>query len=138
MRRIMFVSSGTLKYFHGPDRWLILEVDPEIVRYYRYFIPKSICLNIQKYQPHISVVRKESPIHMEHWGKYEGLDIYFEYSNIIRWGTIYYWLDAYSDRLTEIRLELGLQRTTALSRPPDGRECFHITLGNVKGVRNEK
>lgn len=135
----LYESTGIIRYFNDPNAdpfrcKMIVEVDPEIVRFYRSLIPKSIRTNKQMYDPHISVIRKERDFKRELWGKYEGQEVVFQYSNIVRWGTVYYWLDAYSETLRQIRLELGLQPTTALNRPPDGKECYHITLGNIKGL----
>jgi hypothetical protein len=126
-----YESTGILCYSDNPYK-LVAKIDPDIVDFYRSLIPKSISLNKQAYDPHISIVRKEIPINLQFWGKYEGQAVLFRYSNIVRHGTIYYWLDVYSDKLVRIRLELGLEETTALSRPPDGKRCFHCTIGNLK------
>jgi hypothetical protein len=130
---ILFESVGTLRYSVGTTYKLIVEVDPEIVRYYRSLIPPWIKTNPQMYAPHISVVRKEIPPVLDFWGKYEGQKLSFHYSNIVYNGTVYWWLNAYSKRLEEIRVELGLPVSTQYTRPPgDYVKCFHITLGNQK------
>jgi hypothetical protein len=130
----MHTSTGILRYSENPYK-LIVEVDPEIVRYYRALVPKWISLNRQKHAAHISVVRKEIPVNLQFWRKYEGQKIDFMYDGVVCWGKVYYWLCAYSDAITNVRLELGLTPTTVLSRPPDGKECFHITIGNLKSVK---
>lgn len=127
----MYSSTGILRYFQDPHK-LIVEVDPGIAQFYRSMIPKWITLNPQKYPPHISVVRKEIPPNLTIWGKYEGEEISFDYTNEIFHGRVYYWLNAYCTRLEQIRAELGLVESTEYTRPPDGRKCFHITLGNMK------
>lgn len=127
----MHDSTGILRYSNDPYK-LILEVDQGISDYYRWFVPKSVRLNKQMYPAHISVVRKELPKNLEFWAKYQGQEISFQYSNIVHWGNVYYWLNAYSDELVRIRLELGLPDATNLTRPPDGEPCFHITIGNLK------
>ncbi len=129
----MFMSTGILRYFDDPCK-LIVEVDTEIVRYYRNFVPKCISLNKQMYAPHISVVRNEEPLLRDKWGAYEGKEIYFAYSNYIHCGNVYYWLDAYSQVLEDLRVELGLKSNSDTTRPPDHRNCFHITIGNIKEI----
>lgn len=127
-------SKGTLRYSHIGLK-LILEVDPNIVCFYRSLIPKHITINPQKYAPHISVVRHENKLNMEYWRKYEGEQVEFEYSNYIHSGTVYWWLNAFSTRLEEIRVELGLYIHDKYTQPPDGYlKCFHITLGNNKPI----
>lgn len=117
-------STGILEYGNGNSGLkLTVKIDPNIYFYYRSLIPKAICLNHQKFEPHISVVRKEIPQNMNFWGKYEKEKVEFEYDSFVYHGEIYYWLNAYSKRLEEIRLELGL---------PLSRKIFHITLGNIK------
>jgi hypothetical protein len=125
---ILYTSSGILRYSENPYK-AVLEIDQGIVDYYRWFIPRSISLNRQKYRAHISVVRNENDFNKELWGKYEGKEIEFQYSNVICSGYVYYWINAYSDELSRIRLELGLSEDTNL---PEFERCFHITLGNIK------
>lgn len=138
----MQINSGTLHKSNGLLRYndtknagprLVLEVDPGIVAFYRSLIPKYIIINPQKYTPHISVVRHEYSINMEYWGKYENEQIEFEYSNYVHNGTVYWWLNAFSARLEEIRVELGLYIHDKFTQPPEGYlKTFHITLGNTK------
>lgn len=126
----LFTSYGNLHY---EGLKLIVVVDPEIVRYYRHFIPKWQVPCSQLYLPHISVVRKEFPPCIGYWGKHEGEEVEFQYSNIIYNGKVYWWLNVYSFRLEEIRLELGLSIASEYTRPPDAyKKVFHITLGNNK------
>src|SRR5687767_5811035 len=103
-------SVGILRYsFHDDYGYkLIVEVDQNISDYYRSLIPKYHYVQPQKYPAHISVIRHEVPVHLEHWGKYEGEEICFCYNPIIRHGKVYWWLDVHSNRLREIRNELGL------------------------------
>lgn len=129
---ILYSSVGTLRYFQGDFGYkLIVEIDPQIMEYYRSLLPKYIKTNKQKYAPHISAVRKEVP--NEYWGKYEGEKIDFYYSPIIQFGKVYCWLNCYCKRLEAIRLELGLPVSSPYTRPPEGFEkTFHVTLGNFK------
>lgn len=125
-------STGILKYY--PNK-LIVEIDQEISNYYRKLIPKWIKTNKQMYQAHISVVRNEIPPNMQYWDKYEGNEIEFYYENIVRFGTVYCWLNVFSTRLEEIRIELGLPVSSMYTLPPEGfTKCFHATLGNFKGL----
>ena len=132
----LFWCSGPLRY--GVDNnglyKLNVMVDPGIVDFYRALVPPYINLNRQAYPPHISVVRKEKGIpNLALWGKYEGEEVKFAYSNVIHYGKVYYWLNAFSERLEEIRLELGLPVSTEYTRPPDTFiKVFHITIGNLK------
>lgn len=134
----LFTSTGTLRYGKTVN-YLVLDVDQGIVNYYRALMPKWIKTNSQLYPAHISVVRKEDAINKEFWGKYEGELVNFSYSNIIHNGQVYYWLNAWSKRLEDIRLELGLQVDSPYTKPPDGLEkTFHITIGNVKDLVQNK
>lgn len=126
----LFKSDGILHY--GSTK-LIVKVDPGIAYFYRSLIPKSIDIDPQKYKPHISVVRNETPVNMENWGKYENEKVEFSYSPIIHNGQVYWWINVFSIELEEIRLELGLPVSSQYTQPPDGFiKCFHITLGNCK------
>ena len=127
----LFNSVGILKY--SPNYSLRLLIDPEISHYYRFFIPKKYLFNRPKYESHISVVRKVVPVNLSYWGKYEGKEIEFQYDNNIHFGTVYIWLNCFSKRLEEIRLELGLNIHDEFTEPPqDYKKCFHTTLGNFK------
>jgi hypothetical protein len=134
---MLFNSTGILSYHRseGGGYKLVVEADKEIGRYYRSLIPKWIRTNAQMYDTHISVVRKEVPPKAEHWGKYAGQPVEFQYENIIRQGKVYFWLNAFCVRLEEIRAELGLPVHSPYTLPPEGfSHCFHITVANVKGV----
>jgi hypothetical protein len=132
---MLYESVGTLNYKHeeGYGYRLVVDIDPEISRYYRSLIPKWHSFNSQMYSPHISVVRHETPARLEFWEKYQGDAIQFVYSNVIQRGEVYWWLNVFSKKLEEIRIELGLPVDSPYTRPPDGFEkCFHTTLANSK------
>jgi hypothetical protein len=133
---MLYQSTGILRYSTKPLLKLVLEVDSQISDYYRALMPRSIRINRQYYPPHISVVRKEIPPNMDAWDKYEDKEIDFSYENIIHTdGKVYYWINAYSNRLDEIRLELGLPLTSLYTLPPKGFDkCYHITIGNIKNI----
>lgn len=127
----MFSSTGLLIYSENPYK-LIVEVDDEIGRYYRSFIPKHIGVQRPLYSSHISTVRNETPLNLEVWRKYHQKEIAFDYEAIVYYDELYYWLNAYSKTLEDIRIELGLPCTSEFTRSPDGRHRFHITIGNLK------
>lgn len=124
-------SEGTLRYTNDPYK-LIVAADEELSRYYRKLIgPYNNC-KPQRYTPHLSIIRHETPIHLIEWGHYEGETITFEYDPTIQYDGVYWWLNCFADRLCKIREGLGLPAFSELARPPDGRDCFHLTLGNSK------
>jgi hypothetical protein len=128
-------SIGTLRYSRAEGKyWLVVDVDPEIVNFVRALLPPYIKLNKQKYSPHITVVRNEVPPNKDKWNLYNGEKIEFEYDPSVKNGTIYWWLNAYCDRLCEIREELGLTPHSDLTKPPNDESCFHITIGNNKPI----
>lgn len=135
---MLHYSSGPLRYSRTSDGGykLIVEVEKDLAEFYRSLIPKWITVNRQMYPPHISVVRKEVPPKLELWGKHEGEEIKFAYSNHIYNGEVYWWINAFSERLEQVRLELGLPVSSQYTRPPSDRwiRCFHITLANRKGL----
>lgn len=124
----MISSFGQLVY---SDK-LIVEVDPEIGRYYRWFLPKSWRMHRPLYAPHISVIRGEAIQYPEFWGKYNNVEIAYEYDTIIHCNEVYAWLEVRSEFLKNIRLELGLPPTSNVTKSPDQQHEFHITLANNK------
>ena len=132
---MLYKSQGILRYSKTENAGfkLIVEVDPDIVKLYRNLIPKYIQIKPQKYKPHISVVRKEYKLNENYWELYEGQLVDFEYENYVYNGKVYWWLNAFSEKLEKIRVELGLPISSEYTRPPDGYEkVFHITIGNQK------
>ena len=111
---------------------LVVDVDPAISDYYRALVPKSVRLNRQKYAPHITVLREAAIPRLLAWGAYDGERIVFEYNPEIRTGEVYFWLEVYSKDLEDIRVGLGLDPFGPNARPPDDKDCFHMTLGNLK------
>ncbi len=132
----LYKGTGKLRY---GNKSLILDTDQGIVDYYKAMIPKYYTdITRQRHPAHISVIRNEVIPTMGLWRKYEDEIVDFEYSGFIRNGEIYWWLDAFSVRLEEIRAELGLYVVDQFTTPPSGYlKTFHITLGNWKHVKNE-
>ena len=109
---------------------IALSVEPDIVELARALIPQYIGLNRTKYSPHISIVR--DIIIDPKWQLYNGEIVEYYYSSTIHYDKIYYWLNAESFRLRQIRTELNLCEIDWYNRPPDRANCFHITIGNLK------
>lgn len=129
----MFESTATVRY--GPDIRIIAEVDQGISDFYRSLIPKYYYANPMRYMAHITIVRtnKESPTDLKAWGKYEGLQIKFQYKSYIHFDGTYFWLNAYSEDIGAIRKELGLPIFRD-DRAFGGvlRQEYHITIANTK------
>lgn len=135
----LFKSSGQLncEYIEGYGYKAYVEVDKDISRYYRSLIPKWIKTNSQAYSPHITIVRNEVPVNLDVWQNYTNSKevIEFEYENIVHSGTVYFWLNCFSKRLEEIRLEMGLPVSSQYTLPPAGFiKCFHCTIANCKNI----
>lgn len=104
-------------------------VDPELVELIRALIPKARIPARQRYAPHITVVRDEEfavvpegfPATVGFWYDPEPVE-----------GETYWWLRVEAEELIQVRRSLGLPDTSEQSRPPDGMNCFHITIGNTK------
>lgn len=130
-----YTSTGTIHYVIGNTHKVWVDVDPDLARYYRCLIPKWISRNVPMYDPHISVVRKEVVLNLTEWGRFEGQEVKFSYSNIVYFGKVYCWLNVYSRDLEELRQGLGLPVSSEITRPPEGfLRCFHVTLANFKGL----
>ncbi len=87
------------------------------------------------YTAHISIVRKEIPPNNEFWGKYENQEVGFFYSPNVHLSDVYCWLNCFSKRLEEIRVELGLSSISSFPMPEEGKGfdwSFHMTIGNFK------
>lgn len=133
----LFKSWGPLAYSRTDNGGykLIVRVDPDLVNYYRSLMPKWVKTNKQMYAPHISVVRNETPVNLDCWGKYQDEEVEFAYSPIVYSGQVYYWLNVFCKRLEAVRIELGLPVSTQYTLPPTGFvKCFHLTLGNNKNI----
>lgn len=131
----LYLSTGKLSYALDKGYYKVtVLVDPELHRYLRALVPRRFVCRKQKYPPHITVVRGEVPPNQSQWGLYEGRDIEFQYSDYLHSDDQYWWINCYSAKLIDIRLGLGLASSYHLTRPPDGQECFHSTIGNQKSL----
>jgi hypothetical protein len=129
----MFQSTGRLRYTENPYK-LIVDADNQIAMYYRSLVPKSVRVNGTRFRAHISVVRKETPRNLCAWRTHEGKLISFEYDNYVYNDEKYYWLNVFCPQLEDVRRELGLSLCSGITRSPDGRHKFHMTIGNTKDV----
>ena len=127
-------SWGVLRYqrVENGSKKLIVDVDQGIVNVLFALTPKYYKLQRQMYPAHLSVVRNEW-FESSMWGAHEGEGVYFTYDPRTREDETYHWVRAWSERLLEIRAELGLPaHRLGTTAPPDGEQCFHITIGNTK------
>ena len=91
-----YQHSGVLRYSDYGNWWLVVDINPELGRYYRALMPKYLGAAPQKYPTHLTVIRPErdTPTNPSAWGKYEGERIEFLYEAEIIHGKIYFWLRA--------------------------------------------
>ncbi len=129
----MFSTLGTLVYSENPYK-LIVQLDNNIGLLYRSLCPKYFNIKPPKYPTHISVVRNEIPTRLFIWRKYQNKEISVNYNNYIFNDNIYFWLEAFSKELENIRLELGLENISKYTQSPDKKCKFHITIGNLKNT----
>lgn len=134
---MLYQSSGILKYEIIPEYGyrVILETQDDLSDYYRSLIPKYIEIRPQKYNSHISIVRKEIPLILENWGKFDGQEIKFLYNNYINFDNRYFWLNCFSKDLETVRTSLGLELKNHSSDNyllEGYLKRFHLTIGNKK------
>lgn len=127
----MFSSSGVLQY--GPGMRAVIWADQGISDLYRKLIPKYYYAQPQMYPAHITVVRsgREDVKNMDKWQKYEGELVPFEYDGYVNFDKPYFYLDIKSNRLGDIREELGLPRFRFGELGARGGR-YHLTIANVK------
>ena len=130
----MYPLSGTIECGKS-RRWMILNVDDEVHRYYRflYHMENFRLDKIQRVkQAHVTIIRDETVPNKHLWWNYHGEKVTVGYipgavCKLLelshRRPIMYYWLNVVSERLEQIREELGLPRNS------DG--IYHTTLGTV-------
>lgn len=126
----MFNGTGRLIYdpyarIKKDPWWMIVKTDEGIVQYYQNWIKQHYDVGFEKtvWGSHISAVRGQEPPNKKDWGKYKNEEIPFTYTNKIYRAHWFYCVDAYSERLEQIREELGLPKL-----PKFG---FHLTVGRL-------
>ena len=116
---------GNLK--KKPDWWALVNLDPEISRYYRYWIRRELHINLHQpsWGTHVSIIRGEKPWpdQMHLWKKYNGLEVEIEYSHNVRQAHMkdYWFVDVKCPQLIDIRKELNLPCNFGL----------HMTIGRT-------
>jgi hypothetical protein len=114
-------DGGTTKW------WLVLDVDPELGRYFRHLFLlasyRTRLLRAPLWGTHISVIRNEVPPRQEAWQRLEGREVEFEYDFVAQETDGYYWLAVRCPQALDHREELGLVRDPW---PP-----LHLTIGNL-------
>lgn len=128
-----FESEGKIQY--GPGKRAVAWADQGISDFYRRLIPKYCYPQPQLYPAHITIVRLrlESAKNMDVWGKYEGEIIPFVYDSEVHFDGTYFYLNVQSNRIGDIREELGLPRFRFGDLGAE-KHCYHISIGNVKNV----
>jgi hypothetical protein len=128
----MFTSTGILQYDPGKGLkhyepwWALLLCDDEIARYYSWQLKKHgvevFPNNTGLWGTHVSVMKGEVPPDVSAWGKYEGYEVEFHFSHLIRFENgKHAWVDVYSEDLSAIREELGF-----VFKP-----WYHLTVGRL-------
>lgn len=132
-RACMYEATAVVHY--GPGLRVIAEIDQGICDFYRSLIPKYYCVKPQAYRAHITIVRikKENPTLLDAWDRHDGRVIKYQYEPVIQQDDRYFWLNAYSEEIGDIREELGLPRYRD-DTWFGGKlhSSYHITIGNMK------
>lgn len=127
----MYTSYGNLHYDDLDGFRLILRVGQDLADYYRKLIPPSHRASRQGWAAHITVVRpgNDNPGKIRYWGDYENEQVEFLYSPYLENGRGFYWFNAWSKRLEQIREELGLFNVSKFALKPEGySKTFHCTV----------
>lgn len=104
--------------------YIVAYVDNQLTEYYRSLIPKALYVNGQRYQAHITIIRADVEPVPDKASIYDGKYINYQYDSTIFTCGTYYWLNAHSKDIEDIREDLGLPRIKY--------DTFHITIGNCK------
>lgn len=127
MIKIPFNQNCGVLHYSSDKKTAKINFGQDFINYYFSLIPFYERAQRQRYEAHITVVRVFESPNLDLWGKYEGEIIPFEYLPLIKFDGTYYYLDAYSNRVGDIREELGLPRFRM-------NDSYHITIGNIKYV----
>jgi len=132
----MYKSSGVLQY--NSQFRAVVWVDKGIADLYFNLIPKYFYAQTQMHAPHITVVRPkyEKVRNTNFWNKYENEVIEYYYDGKINFDGTYFYLNAHSDRIGDIREELGLPRFR-FGDLGSTKKCYHITIGNIKMAKGK-
>jgi hypothetical protein len=128
----MHTSTGILQYDPGQGTkqfepwWALLLCDDELSKYYAWQLKKH---GIEVYpndkglwKTHVSVFKGDAPTQPENWAKYNGYEVEFHYTHLIRFENgKHAWIDVYSEDLSAIREELGFPF----------KPWYHLTIGRL-------
>ena len=129
---MLFKSTGILTYspkthLRESDRWLILQCDDDICKYYAALFRRETPWLPKLARPvwgaHISVIRGEKIQNPHLWGKGNKVPINFEWEPGVCDNGEYYWLKVKCDALLDIREAFGLSR--------EPRFGLHLTVGRT-------
>lgn len=115
--------------------WVVVDADWGLCEFYRYMIMRDLInpfrqdpiphrIHPPKWGCHVTVLDGRHDIpqsNMHLWNKFEGQDIEFEYSPMIEQHWKFFVLPVRSQRLMEIRRDLGLPK-----------KPLHITVGRIE------
>jgi hypothetical protein len=112
--------------------WLVLDIEPELTRYYRWWVERQYGIVLCKpaWDAHVTVVRGQEPEHKELWGKHADKEIVFSLQPGVRqsgdttgWDRpdSYWFVDIFSSELSDIMVELGFPE----------KEKYHLTVGRT-------
>lgn len=127
-----FKSVGTLSYspkthLASSERWLIMQCDDEICKYYAALFRREFPWLAKLARPvwgaHISVIRGEVVPNAHLWGKGDKAKLDFEWEPGVIDNKEYYWLKVKCDALLDIREAYGLRR--------EPRFGLHLTVGRT-------
>ena len=116
-----------------PDWWAVVNLDPEISRYYRYQVKRDLGVDLHKpsWGTHVSIIRGEKPYpdKMHLWKKYHGIEVNIKYHHVVRYSgdtshdrpELYWFVNVESPCLIDIRKELNLPCNFGL----------HMTIGRI-------
>jgi len=110
--------------------YIVAYVNPEISRYYRNLMPKYMYVEQQKYPAHVTIIIKDEEELPSNSSIVDGKRIKLYYDSEVKYSDMYVWLNVYSEDIEKIRVSLGLSKCRY--------SCFHITIGNMKGINNER
>jgi hypothetical protein len=128
----MFTSYGNLHYDDTDGFRLVLKLNQDLSDYYRMLVPPYYRVYRQGWAAHLTVVRPgtDNPGKIRYWGDYEGEKVEFLYSPYLENGKGFYWFNAWSKRLEQVREELGLVNVSKFALKPEGyNKTFHCTVG---------
>jgi hypothetical protein len=137
----MFTGKGIINYDDEDGFRITLKINPDLSDYYRSLLPKALQVTKPGWPSHITVVRpeKEIPPKIRYWGDYQGEEVEFIYSSDLEYGHGFYWFNAWSKRLEDIREELGLDNYSRFPLIPFGyKKTFHCTIGKYSNVDDNR